>query len=616
MPISLRKEAALLGTAHPASAAQMGGKRTEQCVAEVVSGHTAPGTSEIPTRSNGSAIDARSPDRCTLPGIPADENTTPVTLPKANSSEKQSELLASSLALELASWRNIIGLPGLRRTIATAFWSPAVYVYHRAASAACTLLPYFWESNPAAASRESPGYCAYKQFSLGSLAACSVGRLGPASSGSGNLEAAPSPEVVLARMSHLACVSCPHCSGVFCWQDAEHVSETGGADLPLKQSDLAPPQHAYPASSNSLEAVVDCALQLVPKPLPLPRLSMRSSGNPGGQEPHQDTTNNRAEAADYSSEGQSAQALVGARQPKWIRFLARRLRCIHVHDDRRVLESHQCCQGQGHAGRHRHLRLRRRRRITQEPPNCKDWQVGSEPGVSVASAHAVAKLHCSSSGPDRSSEELKHYRSSNSHSASMRNFSESAAAISYVTPGNDDAEAASRAQALLAASPCDSSAVPASAGPAAVAEGIERITGMASGLHAGRAAPGPQADHTATDPGVNLYSSQIGVWPLIPRSTGGTSDLREAFDKLGQQRLRFNSLQREAAPLSVSNPAWNRRLEMQHLSDLLVNASVTSMLVLDCAMPCVHSHDGLQVWKGESGAGSFACRGEPPFHTQ
>lgn len=342
---------------------------------------------------------------------------------------------------------------------------------------------------------------------------------------------------------------------------------------------------------------------------------MRTRKGALSEQPRGDAHANGTEPPGCPSEGQSARALLGGRRPRWIRSLASRLGCFYLRCEKRVLEPRQNPQSQG-TGHRRRLRLRHCKRGNREHPSCKPWQTGSEAGVSVASAPAEAHAPCPRSEAESCCAEpeldfphtdaVRLCVSSPKPTADEVGFGSGASGTDHVM--NDDAKMLD----VQPASPSSASPTAACTGPLEAGDLTDRVPIVYSepqGKWAGWATVRQPVDPNAAVPNDESSGTpQVDVWPLVTLGSLGESGLRDAFEKLEEQRHRFNWLQRQAALLSAGTFPWNRRVEMQELSDRLINASVTSLLGLDCAMPCVHCHDGLQVWKGDSAVGNFACR--------
>lgn len=581
----------------PAFLPRGGSKHSGHSPSEDVSGSIVINISELPTSSKNSAFGVPTQRN---PAVPASQDSALSAAAKQDASGKLNcALLTTSRSVELTSWRSLIGFPGIRRSVAAAVWSRATYAYYSAISVASTILPYFWDTNPVEASQDLPAYCTRRQLPADSLAACT--RDEPSNSGAEDQAASLSPETVLAHVSPMTCIKCPHCSGTFRWQDAEHVREADRVDVSFKRSSPQPTQEGSAATCNT-EAAADVVLQPAGKPLPLQKSAMWNRRRRPVVESPIVTSNNNGEAAGCSSEVQS-QVFVETRQPRWIRILVKRLKCIHVSNDRHVLESRQNSQQQRHVGRRRRLRLRHRRRFSKETSRAKERQGTLE---DPAPAHSEAENNDSRAGLDRSSVEA-HYESSNGL-VSMRQVSESAVHISSVAPGSDDVGPETAGiHAVKASSSCGSLVGGISRRPAGSLDSTDQAKGMGSQPCAGAMAAEPlptQMPACIRD----IQDVEADLWPLVSLTAMDMRDIRDAFEKLEEQRLRFNSLYLQKPPPLVNGSTWNKRLEMQRLSNQLVNASIPLMLVLDCGMPCVHCDDGLQVWKGESAVGSFACR--------
>ncbi|KAL8449179.1 hypothetical protein Emag_003699 [Eimeria magna] len=531
------------------------------------------------------------------------------------------EEAASFAALELSPWRSILGLAPIRRAVAASVWSPAGYAYRSAVSAASALVPYVWSSKPAASVQEGSSVSiATSQAAPVSSTALSCGECNALKAKGEECETGLSS--VRADENPLDCVRCPHCSGVFRWQEAQRLPDMGGVDLCAQRGPPQPTQEALSTGFSKRGLTSNGALQAARSCSPVrphQRQSVKKSSSV--LEAPKSTTNNHVEPAGYSSDCRSTQ-IVKHRHPRWIRFLAKRLMCFHASEGRRVREQPQHSEEQGHAtARHRHVRLKSRSRAqaAKEPSPSRDWRKRSEevrPGLSVS---AEALQDCTMGAcVDTTGAALGHQSPCVVPNASLpTGHQHSAVALpgsSSSTPGSGDAPAASAGTCagLPDFSSCSSVAAidlgPVEGAPLDKPDESQKMPHEPS---ANCARPAQQAVKvTACLELGGHHAPQVNLWPLIPLEALNIdhSSSRLAFDKLEKQRVRFNALNREHTLPPVGSTAWNRRGEMQQLSDLLVSASIRSMLALDCAMPCVHSHDGLQVWKGESGSGNFTCR--------
>ncbi|KAL8430190.1 hypothetical protein ACSSS7_006097 [Eimeria intestinalis] len=576
-------------------------------------------------KASGTVVDSR-PAEAPIKGEEqaALSGSVSLTLSTAGVSEEPNSLsegAASFGALELSSWRNISGLATIRRAVAASAWFSAAHAYRSAVSVASALVPYVWSSKLTASVREA------------SSASIATSRAAPVlstalSCGECNVLKAEGevcdtdPFFKSANKKPLDCVRCPHCSGVFRWQEAQRLPDMVGVDLCVQRSPPPPVQEAVSAGfSQRGFKKADGALQVARKRSPArppQRQSVRKCSSV--VEVPENISNSRAEAAGYSSDCRPP-PIVKHRHPRWIRFLAKRLMCFHASEGRRVREQPQDSEAQGHATtRHRHVRRKPRSRAqpAKEPSLSREWRQRSEevrPGLPVA---AEADQDCTVSAcADTRAAPLEHQSSCVVSKTTLRKgHQRSAAALpgSLSTPGSGYAPAASAG--TCAESPefssCSSvAAIDHGSVESALSEKFANSQKPARELSGNCAQPAQQAVKVTacSEPGGH-HAPQVNLWPLISLEALNMDRFssRVAFDKLEQQRVRFNALNREHALPAAATAAWNRRGEMQQLSDLLVSASIRSMLALDCAMPCVHSHDGLQVWKGESGSGNFTCR--------
>ncbi|CDJ42719.1 hypothetical protein, conserved [Eimeria tenella] len=390
---------------------------------------------------------------------------------------------------------------------------------------------------------------------------------------------------------------------------------------------------------------------------------MRGRKNPGGQRPRQGPPTGDDAAAFPAAAAAAADdqpLVVPQRQPRWIRFLARRLRCMYIKEDRCVVDWRQSAQAQvsvavPRASRRHRLRLRRRRRHHQEPSSAanlnsggKHWQghgAREEAGSGVyvhpaEEARATGEVEDEAGSED--ADKPSQYASPTDACTCMQMLCPQAVprrGLEGLEAAEDGARTATQEAATATASPSsdllDSAACALPAAPAAAA-GPEPFGGShleargeapsagfaAADAAAAVAAPSVSASAAASaaaSPSLSAAASlpigpQVSMWPLVSLEEMAAEDMSRLFEKLEQQRMRFNKLQRQAAATtdsssSSSSSTWDRRQEVQSLSSVLINASVRSMLGSEgLNMPCVHSHDGIQVWKGESGVGNLACR--------
>ncbi|KAL8451943.1 hypothetical protein Emed_001678 [Eimeria media] len=554
-------------------------------------------------------------------GLSASASPTSSTAGVSEEPNTFTEEATSFAGLELSPWRSILGLAPIRRAVAASVWSPAAYAYRSAVSAASALVPYVWSSKPAASVREgSTVSIATSQAAPVVSTALSYGERNALKAKGEECETGPSS--ARAEEKPLDCVRCPHCSGVFRWQEAQRLPDMGGVDLCAQRGPPPPMDEALSAGFSKKGLSGNGALQVARRCSPVGPHQRQSVRKPSSiLEAPKNADKKGAEAAGYSSDCRSTQ-IVKHRHPRWIRFLAKRLMCFHASEGRRVREQPQDSEGQGRAtARHRHVRLKSRSRAqaAKEPSPSRDWRQRSEelrPGLSVS---AEALQDCTMGACVNTTETgLEHQSSCVASKVSLpTGHQHSAVALpggSDGTPGSGDAPAASAGTCaeLPEFSSCSSVAA-IDLGPvkSAPVEKPKEPQKLPHELSANCARPAQQAVKvTACLEPSGHHAPQVNLWPLIPLEALNMdhSSSRLAFDKLEKQRVRFNALNREQALPPVGTTAWNRRGEMQQLSDLLVSASIRSMLALDCAMPCVHSHDGLQVWKGESGSGNFTCR--------
>ncbi|KAL8275676.1 hypothetical protein Esti_000239 [Eimeria stiedai] len=581
-------------------------------------------TAQIPGKSSGAVTDsppAKASFKCEEEaGLSGGASPASSTAGVSEEPNNFPEEAASFAALELSPWRSILGLATIRRAVIASVWSPAAHAYRSAVSAASALVPYVWSSKPAASVQEG------SSASIASSQAARVLSSAP-SCGDCNVLKAEGEKCETGNSSETAgenpfeCVRCPYCSGVFRWQEAQRVPDMGGVDLCVQRGPPPPMQEAVSARFNKRGPTADGALQVARKCSSVrPHQRQRVRKSSSVLEAPENTSNNRAQPTGYSSDCRSTQ-IVKHRHPRWIRFLAKRLMCFHASEGRRVREQPQDSERQGHAtARHRHVRLKPRSRgqAAKEPSPSRNWRQRSEevrPGLSVA---PEALQECTVGAcVDNSGATLEHQSPCVASKASLPTGHQHIAAVlpgSSSTPGSGDARAASGGTCaeLPDFSSCSSVAAidvgPVESPPA---EKPKELQTPPNELSTNCARPAQQAVKmmACMRPGGH-HAPQVNLWPLISLEALNMdhSSPRLAFDKLEKQRVRFNALNRKQAVPPAGTGAWNRRGEMQRLSDLLVSASVRSMLALDCAMPCVHSHDGLQVWKGESGSGNFTCR--------
>ncbi|OEH77359.1 hypothetical protein cyc_02884 [Cyclospora cayetanensis] len=349
---------------------------------------------------------------------------------------------------------------------------------------------------------------------------------------------------------------------------------------------------------------------------------------PTGLAPHISAGNTAAESAGCSSEGQPSQVLVRTRKFKWIRFLVRRLRCIYVRDEHRVRESRSTSQGTIHSGRRRRMPLRHRRRASQDEPIGKQWHGRPEGRSSAGVAPRAAELPVSRGGETERNSAVPLNGASPFRTTSVsaiggvlseplciihsRSLGDAADAEGPVPDAQDVASDGVAERAAISSSlACEAGGREASdkgqysraqtdpsllMADADTPEALEAAESLAT-------VPG-----AACDPAALPFAIQVGMWPLVSLEPIGVNKLGVLLDSLEEQRMRFNRLQRQAAGPPREGHVWDRRGEVEELSGLLIRASIHSMLSADCQMPCVHSNDGIQVWKGETGVGNFACR--------
>ncbi|KAL8427816.1 hypothetical protein Efla_005424 [Eimeria flavescens] len=525
--------------------------------------------------------------------------------------EQNSASTALPGSSELSLWRGSVGLPAIRRAVAASFLSPAASACRSALSAAFAILPYVWSSKPVAFPRDVSEYCVTTQLpplpSFGS-------NCEECDSKNENCEAASSSETAASHSAPPEFVRCPQCSGVFRWQDAQHLPESGGGGL-SKQGSVSPLSHTAQLSKKmAIESTSNCSRNLSSKCSPKKAHPRRSLEKPPPllESPCKNSAH-RAEAVDCSSDCGSAR-VVKHRHPRWIRFLVKRLMCFHTSGGRRVRESRQSCQGQKSSGGHRHLSLRHRKRTAKDLSTSREWPARSEEGMPAAASGLVGpKQDCQQvASADKAGRPVELEVSCPiSRMGSARTYPRTATAqsISPSHPGCDEAPVASPGTA--SDNPVFSSC--SSLGAADVGTSGSGGDGKREHVQTSDASsvnPEQQTGKATACSDVVDHALQVDLWPMISPEAleADDSSWRTAFDKLEKQRLRFNTLHRQQGMPSTATLAWNRLEEMQQLSDLLISASIRSMLRLDCTMPCVHCHDGLQVWKGESVGGNFTCR--------